>query len=170
MVYAKRIFLCISFMLSINSMYAQKQLLFSQNEIDSLGQYFVPLYRSDSVQISAIKDIKLLNIYFFNGNCSFCLSKLKKIDSFFIDNTQDDLKTIFIVEVSDTIRFNFHRDKYEILSPIVWDKNHIIKKKHITERENICLLVDSIGRIIMSGDFESDKKVRTKYLREINKR
>lgn len=141
----------------------QSEKLFEQNELDSLTKFYTPLSFSDSVEIESISDFRYLNVYFFNGECSLCLGKMLDARMVFEENKDTYPETIFIVETSDTILFNFYREKYNITLPILWDKNNRIAKKGVTPASSTVFLINNKGVIQFEGDIISDDKKRLKY-------
>lgn len=89
----------------------QADRLFGQHEIDSLNYYYTPLYPTCPDDIGHPTDYRYMNVYYFNGECSICLNKMLEAETFFQEHENEYLKTFFIVETSDTIMFNYYRDK-----------------------------------------------------------
>lgn len=153
------LFLFITFGL-FNNAKGQNNKLFEQYEIDSINFYYTPLYPTDSVDITHLLNSQYINVYYFNGECSLCLSKMQEAETFFHEHKSDYLKTIFIVETNDTITFNFYRDKLNIATQILWDKNNRLNNQNI----NTCFLIDKSGNIIIQGDFIENENDTKKYL------
>jgi hypothetical protein len=143
-----------------NKVKAQTNNLFEQHEMDSMNFYFTPLYSTDSVDITSLLNYKFINIYFLNGECSLCLSKMSEAETFYKAHEYDYLETLFIVETSDTILFNFYRDKFNITTKILWDENYRLNEQTI----NTCFLIDNFGNIIIEGDFINDEKKQMEYI------
>ena len=158
--------ICLSILLAV-TLQAQTN-FFTPNEIDSMNYFYSPLYSSDSVKVSDIKGFYFLNVFFFNGECSLCLATMKTVEDFFLINSCESVKTLFVAQTNDTIILNFYRDKYNIKTPIVWDNKHRVRDKKITNEDSRCFLIDKRGNIILSGDFLTDTAIREKYIRWMN--
>ncbi|KJF45677.1 hypothetical protein [Draconibacterium sediminis] len=143
-----------------NNVKGQANKLFTQNEIDSLNSFYTPLYPSDSLDISRLLNYQYINVFYFNGECSLCLNKMQEADLFYQEHKNDYLKTFFIVETSDTITFNFYRDKFNIDTQILWDQNYNL----IDQAINTCFLIDKSGNIVIEGDFINDDKEQKEYI------
>ena len=89
-----------------------------------------------------------------------------EVEHFFDEYKRGDIKTLFIVETSDTMMFNFHRDKLGITAPVVWDYKHLISEKEISFENNEMFLLDKLGSVILKGDFIYDKK--QEYIEVLN--
>ena len=147
------------------SMISQAQMnFFTPHEIDSIDCFYFPMNAIDSVKISDLEEFDYLNVFFFNGECSLCLVKMKTVEDFFRNYSNESVKTLFISETSDTIILNFYRDKYNIDVPIIWDNKRRIREKKITNEDSICFLIDQNGNIILSGDFLADEALKEKYI------
>ena len=143
-----------------NNAQGQTNKLFSQHEIDSINFYYTPLYSTDSLDIEHLSDSQYLNVYYFNGGCSICLSEMLEAETFYQEHKNDDIETFFIVETSDTIMFNYYRDKLNIDAKILWDQNYRLNNQTI----NTCFLINKSGNIIIEGDFIEDEKIQKKYI------
>jgi len=153
------LFFFLSFVL-FNKVQGQTNKLFSQHEIDSINFYYTPLYPTDSVDIAQSLNSQYINIYYFNGDCSICIDKMTKAEAFYEEHKNEYFKTIFIVETGDTILFNYYRDKLNIDTKILWDKNYRLSNQTI----NTCFLTNKSGNIIIEGDFIEDGKMQKKYI------
>lgn len=157
-------FLSILFLIIVfglfNKVKGQTDVLFAQHEIDSLNFNYTPLYSTDSVDFSHLLDLSYLNVYHFNGECSICLNKMSEAETFFNEHKSNLVETVFIVETSDTILFNFYRDELNITTKILWDEKYRLNDKNI----NTCFLIDKRGKIILEGDFINDKMRQKEYL------
>jgi hypothetical protein len=150
-----------------NNVKGQTNKLFAQHEIESINYYYTPLYSTDSMSLTHLLKFQYVNVYFFNGECSLCLNQMKIADIYFHGKSKKDFSTLFIVETSDTIMFNFHRDKIRILSPILWDVNHRIRNKNITQLNNTVFLINKKGNILFEGDIFTDKILMKRYTKVI---
>ncbi len=147
-----------------NNANGQTHKLLEPHEIDSINFYYPPLYLNDSMDMQHLLDFQYINVYYFNGECSLCINKMLEAETFFQEQKKDYLKTVFIVETSDTIVFNYYRDKLEITTKTLWDRNYRLNNHNI----NTCYLIDKSGNIIIEGDFIEDKNEQKKYIEIIN--
>ncbi len=143
----------------LNSAQGQTAKLFQQCEIDSINSYYIPLFSTDSVDFNNLSKSHFFNVYYYNGDCSVCFIKMRKAEAFFQENTNSLIETIFIVDTSDTIVFNYHRERLNLPIKILWDQNHRLYNQNI----NTCFLIDNSGNIVIEGDFIEDEKIQKKY-------
>jgi hypothetical protein len=146
------------------SSFGQKSLPFTSGEIDSLLFHYKPLYKSDSIKFTQSGLAMHYNIFYFDGNCALCIGKLKTIENILSSITNRNIRSLFIVDTSDTISFNFHRDKINLSTPVLWDKQRRFGSKPINFTNDIFLLVDRNGRVLLKGDIVNDKKLKSRYL------
>lgn len=144
---------------NFNEVHGQVNTLINPNKLDSINFLFTPLYSTDSVDIENLLDSHYINIYYFNGECSICLVKMSEAENFFQEHANDKLKTIFIVETSDTITFNYYRDELNVMTQILWDQHDRLHNQDI----NTCFLIDKSGNIIIEGDFINDEISQNRY-------
>jgi hypothetical protein len=146
------------------SSFGQKTTLFTSGELDSLLYYYKPLYKADSVKIIKSEPATHYNIFYFDGNCALCIGKLKAVENIFTSIDKTYIGSLFIVNTSDTISFNFHRDKMNLSTPVLWDKQRRFGSKPLNFNNDIFLLVDRNGRVLLQGDIVNDKKLKSRYL------
>ena len=123
--------------------------LFTTQELNQFDQVFIPL--NNKLKLENVSKKDLLLIHYFNGDCSLCIGEAEIL----LDVTKDIPFTdkLFIVEVEDTMIFNFYREQYFPNVPAYWDH----EKKMEQELEelgisNNTFIVNGQGKVIIDGD------------------
>lgn len=108
--------------------------------------------------------INYLSVHFLNGDCSHCIGKMSRTEQFYDSVANDKVLSIFIVETSDTMYFNFFKERFNIHSPVLWDKDYFINQtiENLTNTEYI--LFNNKGEMLIRGDFINDEKIKIKKL------
>lgn len=162
--HSKRLFIFLIACIIATTSFGQKSSPFTSGEIDSLLFYYKSLYKSDSIKLIQSESATHYNIFYFDGNCALCIGKLREVENIFTSIDKTYIGSLFIVNTSDTISFNFHRDKMNLSTPVLWDKQRRFGSKPLNFNNDIFLLVDRNGRILLKGDIVNDKKLKSRYL------
>ncbi|QIA06563.1 hypothetical protein [Draconibacterium halophilum] len=158
-----KLYLSIIFILTVFNLYSQSNQLFSYSEKENITTYLKPLTQLDSTQVQYLNSYKYINIMYGNGDCAFCIKKLKEAQNFYNQFDSEFVKTFFIVDIKDTLMFNFHREQLNITVPILKDFNDFFSKKDKSIEVNDMILLNSDGLIILKGDFLNDTNLSIRY-------
>lgn len=158
-----KMFLTIFSIFIVFNLYSQSNQLFSYIEKENITTYFKPLTQNDSDMVQNLNSYKFLNVVYGNGDCAFCIKKMKDAQNYYNHIDSEFIKTFFIIDVTDTIMFNFHREQLNITVPILRDISGLMMKKVKDIETNDMILLNSDGLIILKGDFLNDNNLRIKY-------
>lgn len=137
------------------------------NYFDDISKFLRNFYSIDAKNDlnKSSNGINYLSVHFLNGDCSHCIGKISRTEQFYDSITNDEVLSIFIVETSDTMYFNFFKDRFNIHSPVLWDKDYFINRtiENLTNTEYF--LFNNKGEMLIRGDFINDEKMKNKYLK-----
>jgi len=110
-----------------------------------------------------------------NGECGTCISKLNAVEAFFEEiYLYYDISLLVYVNSKTTDFHNFeilNNSEINFKYPLLYDyENSFLKEnKFLSNEFNHILLCDKNNKILMIGDFASNKNLREQYVKEIQK-
>lgn len=79
--------------------------------------------------------------------------------TFFQEHKKENIETLFIVETSGTILFNFYPNLLDRTTNVLWNEKYRLKDKNV----NTCFVIDKGERIILEGDFANEKETQKEH-------
>jgi hypothetical protein len=92
------------------------------NYFDDISKFLRNFYSIDAKNDlnKSSNGINYLSVHFLNGDCSHCIGKISRTEQFYDSITNDEVLSIFIVETSDTMYFNFFKDRFVLISILLF--------------------------------------------------
>ena len=134
-----------------------------------LNSFIKNFYSIDSKAKPEINaEVDYLNIFFLDGNCSFCIAEMYETEKIFKRLKNDKIFSLFIVETIDTMYFNFFKDKFQIQSLVLWDKDNYMKGTFIDLGSRDFFLLNSRNEVLIRGDILNNIDLKKRYFKIVN--
>jgi peroxiredoxin len=106
-----------------------------------------------------------LIIYFSENSCEACMGEAFYWNKLFLDLTREELSVLGFTdekELKDKIK-----NKYQVLFPIIYDRNEIIKRRFNVDSGPFRIILDSKGGILYFSPAFSEKSVQENFYFEV---
>ena len=137
---------------------AKGQTVLLKDSINSIDQYLLPITKLDSTLCKQINQHEKFAIHYFHGSCSFCIGTMIQHYGYFESFKNKKVQPLMITNTSDTILFNFYRDRDIPLAFVLWDKDELMANKFEYRKKGaFTCVIDNKGNVLVEGSpFEND--------------
>lgn len=114
---------------------------------------------------------KLL-LFTYDGNCGYCVNKLRLCDSLYRVNRKEynNINCLAILSTKDKYILEYHLEMLNITIPIFIDTSSLFLSSNNITNNNTCFVLDSSNNVVFKGDYLKSTKRFSRIVKNMNER
>lgn len=111
-------------------------------------------------------------LFTFDGDCGYCVNKLKEYDSIYQSNMKDygNIKCLAILNTKNKHILEYHLEKVNISIPVFIDTSSVFLSQNNITNNNIGFILDSCNTLIFKGDYLMSTRKFSKIIKPMDKK